>query len=194
LLNFKNIIKDELPKNICDLVNKRFYITFHNLQSGKKEIKHTYKNVDELLDCIIRSCYVPFLIDYSPAYKNKYIDGVLPYFFKERTNRKVLYINVLTHDKYKHILNIKNETTNLHRVLSGMNDIHLFFIKNKNTQMCSYTDRWSIYEYFVYTLIRIIEISCFYTMCIIKDITCTETFNHIIKNVITNLFIKLSLI
>jgi hypothetical protein len=203
LLELKNIIKNELPTNICNLVNKKLYITFHNLITRKKQIKHTYKDVDNLLDCIIRSCYLPFLIDYNQAYKNKYIDGMLPYFFSSERNsqktihkkskknkRKVMYINVLTHDKFNEILNVKNEHTNLHRVLSGINDVHLFFIKGKNTQMCSYTDRWSIYEHFIFMLTRILEIVFFYAMCIIKNIPYTDLINRIIQMAV-GLFIKM---
>ena len=54
-----------------------------------------------------------------------------------------------------------------HRILSGLLDIHLFFIKQTNTQMCSYVEDWSyshmfynkikthIFEYIIYCIARI---------------------------------------
>ena len=56
----------------------------------------------------------------------------------KKHNRQILYINVFTPDKLYYVINVKNESINLHRILSGINDIHMFFIKNENTLMCSY--------------------------------------------------------
>ena len=39
--------------------------------------------------------------------------------------------------------NVKNEKTNFHRILSGLLDIHAFFIKGSNTSMCSYVNDWN---------------------------------------------------
>jgi hypothetical protein len=49
-------------------------------------------------------------------------------------------------DKINYLFNIKNEETTCHRILSGLLDIHNFFIKKKATTMCSYVNEWSIYD------------------------------------------------
>jgi hypothetical protein len=41
------------------------------------------------------------------------------------------------------LINIKNEKTNFHRILSGLLDVHSFYIKKSNTQMCSYVNDWN---------------------------------------------------
>jgi len=58
-----------------------------------------------------------------------------------------LFMNLSTLDKIFGIFNIKNEKTNLHRILSGMLEIHMFFIKGFSTNMCSYVNEWNIFQY-----------------------------------------------
>ena len=192
LLNLKQILKTKMNIDIGnDILKNKLYISLHNIQNGKKYVKNKYKNIDNLLDCIIRSCYVPFIINYKNAYKNKYIDGMLPYFYKKNKN-KVLYINVFTHDKANNSLSIKNEYTNIHRILTGINEIHLFFLKNKNTYMCSYIDGWSVYEYLVYFICLMFEKMVFYSMYLTKDI-CHIKLVRIILKEFTKRLIQFSL-
>ena len=137
------------------------YISFNNVNNGKKIIKKTYKNIDEIFDSIIKSCYIPFIIDGNLIYKNKYIDGLNPYIFNLKNNRrkkrKIIFMDLLGFDKIGYILNVKNEKTNFHRVLSGMLDIHNFFIKGSQTQMCSYVNNWSLYNYFLMSIRYLME-------------------------------------
>jgi len=164
-LNFIKILKQKLihriPNNICKKIFKKMYISFNNVNNGKKTIKKTYKNIDEIFDSIIKSCYIPFIIDGNLIYKNKYIDGLNPYIFNLKNNRtkkrKIIFMDLLGFDKIGYILNVKNEKTNFHRVLSGMLDIHNFFIKGSQTQMCSYVNNWSLYNYFLMSIRYLIE-------------------------------------
>jgi hypothetical protein len=138
----KNILTDFVPEDICERVNKRFFICYNNAIKRKKIVKSTYKNVDEIFNSIIKSCFIPYLIDGNYLYKNKYIDGLNPYIFNKEHNKKILYLDLLGYDKIFNLINIKNEKTNYHRILSGLLDIHCFFIKNSSTQMCSYVNDW----------------------------------------------------
>jgi hypothetical protein len=112
------------------------------------------------------------LIDGNLLFKNKYFDGVNPYVFNIRPNTKILYLDLFGYDKIGNLLNVKNEKTNCHRILSGMLDIHNFFIKQHNTSMCSYVNDWNLFNkgwfnikiileklliYFVYFLVYIQE-------------------------------------
>jgi len=153
LTNLKDLLKESIPKNICENLKNRFYITFYNMRFHKKIVKHDYKNIDEVIDCLIRSCFVPFVINGNILYKNKYMDGVNPYIFPLNTNinkdknsskRKILYLDLYGYDKLLDMICVKNEKTNIHRILSGMLDIHTFFIKQSNTRMCSYVNEWNI--------------------------------------------------
>jgi hypothetical protein len=87
---------------------------------------------------------VPYLIDGTALYENKYLDGISPYIFKTERNKKILYLDLFGFDKIGNLLNVKNEKTNFHRVLAGLLDIHSFYIKQSSTYMCSYVNDWSV--------------------------------------------------
>ena len=190
LLDLKNILNDKLPDDICQLLNNRYYLCYNNIKLCKKNIKSNFENKDQLIDYIIRSCYVPYLIDYNPCYKNKFMDGMLPYFFKKKHNRQILYINVFTPDKLYYVINVKNESNNLHRILSGVNDVHMFFLKNENTLMCSYIDRWFIYDYTIYYLSYIVECMILHLLYWTNSINNTtiikKSFKKIIRFILKN--------
>jgi len=102
-----------------------------------------YKDVDEIMNTIVKSCYIPYLIDGEMLYENKYMDGGTPYIFNVEPGKKILYMDLFGYDKIGYLFNVKNENTNYHRILSGLLDIHNFYIKQSDTQMCSYVNDWS---------------------------------------------------
>jgi hypothetical protein len=159
LYEIKNLLKQNIPNDIGSFINDKLYICYNNVNVCKKRVVNKYKDIDKLFDIITRSCFIPFMIDYKPTYKNKYIDGIIPYFFKSKNkkNRKIFYLDVYTLDKIIYTINIKNEKNNYHRLLEGMLDINKFFIKNCNTTMCSDLDKWSLYNYGIYYIYIIIQ-------------------------------------
>jgi len=159
--NMKKYLGDRVPHDICEKVNGRLYITYNNIKKGTKPVRSVYKNVDDIINTIIKSSYIPYLIDGNVLYENKCIDGITPFIFTER-ERKILYLDLFGSDKVGNLLNVKNEKTNYHRILSGLLDIHSFFIKQSNTPMCSYVNNWTYYNIcFNYTK-TIIEKICIY--------------------------------
>lgn len=159
----KTHLSDRIPSDICEKVNSRLYITYNNIKKCTKSVKSVYKNVDDIINAIIRSCYIPYLIDGNTLYENKYIDGITPFIFKEREN-KILYLDLFGSDKLGNLINVKNEKTNYHRILSGLLDIHSFFIKQSNTQMCSFVDEWTYYNVCFNRMKTIIEKLCIYIL------------------------------
>ena len=157
MLNLKAILSKCIPKDVCKRVNNRLYISYNNAKTGEKRVKMKYRDVDEVIDTLIESCYLPYFIDGNIAYKNRYVDGITPYIFKERVDRRTLYLDLFGFDKITHFYSIQNESTNHHRVLSGMLDAHWFFTKGQNTQMCSYVNEWGYTNYGWYYLKRIAE-------------------------------------
>ena len=133
-----------IPNDICQQINGRFFITYHNIKKGKKPVKSKYANVADILKTIVKSSYIPFLIDGNVLYEKKYMDGITPFVFNTEANKKILYLDLFGADKISNLLNVKNEKSNYHRVLSGLLDIHSFYIKQTNTQMCSYVNDWSL--------------------------------------------------
>jgi hypothetical protein len=173
LLEVKNLLKKYITNEdeTCKLINKKLFICYNNITSGKKHVVNKYKDFENLFDIIIRSCFVPFFIDFHPSYKDKYIDGIIPYFFKSKKNKRI-YLDVCTLDKLAYAINIKNEKNNYHRLFEGILDIHKFFIKECNTTMCSDLDHWSIYNYTIYYIYIIIEKI---TLCFIGFISYIKT-------------------
>ncbi len=148
ITNLKQILQDNVPIHILNkmnfYLNNKMYISYYNIKKGRKIIKYNYKNVDDIINTIIKSCFIPFLINGNMLYKKQYVDGINPYIFNKNTNKKILYLDLFGYDKISYFINVKNEKTNYHRILYGLLDIHTFFIKEKNTSMCSYVDDWNI--------------------------------------------------
>ena len=142
--DIKKHLKDRTPNDICEKIIGKLYICYNNVRKCKKSVRSQYKDTDEIFDTIIKSCFVPYLIDGNFLYGNKYIDGMNPYIFNKVPDKKILYLDLFGYDKIGNLLNVKNEKTNFHRILSGLLDIHSFYIKQSNTQMCSYVNDWSV--------------------------------------------------
>jgi|TARA_B110000967_G_C18889195_1_gene566132 hypothetical protein len=162
------VIKKELGKTITDedvkKANKRFYLTYFDTKKGKQIVKRKYKTRDELIDCIVKSLYVPYLIDREYTDKDGCIDGAFPYMFKSKNNknRKILFFNLQSFDKIKKMIFIKKEKNIYPRLLEGLNDTHSFFEKNEPNNMCSYVNDWSITEILFFRLREIIYVILFY--------------------------------
>ena len=152
-------LREKTPDNICDTINGKLFITYYNMKKGKKMVKCKYTCKEQVIDVILRSCFVPFLIDGNLLYREKYVDGMNPYVFQVNHKKKVkiLYLDLFGYDKISYLLNVKNEKTNFHRVLTGLLDIHNFFIKQSATPMCSYVEEWGLYDWIRYRVKFIIE-------------------------------------
>lgn len=188
--NLKGFLSDHIPSDICSKINDKFFISYYNIKKGTKPVKCVYKDVDEIINTIIRSCFVPYLIDGNILYENKAIDGINPYIFKVEPNKKILYLDLFGYDKIGNLLNVKNEKSNYHRVLSGLLDVHSFVIKQSNTQMCSYVNDWNILNYaFNYTkmIIERICILSIYMLLYIKKIVPVEFQESIVYKILSKI-------
>jgi hypothetical protein len=179
-------------------LNNVLYITYYDIKKGKKIIKSKYKNVDDLLDAVYKSCFVPFIADGNMVYKNRYCDGVNPYIFPFETNRKTLYLDLFGSDKIHYMLSVKNEKNNFHRILAGLLDIHLFYIKQNSTQMCSYVNQWSLYQTIHNRILKwIVERVIFYVVYIsyyLKKYIPSELYEHIIFKIVSKIITELYIV
>jgi hypothetical protein len=95
-------------------------------------------------------------------YKDRYIDGIAPYFFKKGKN---LFIKLMKMSKPALMMSIKNEHTIYKRLLLGVRDINNLFL-NGSSEMCYYIDSKSyvnnfklcLREYFFLTVFCIMSI------------------------------------
>uniref|UniRef100_A0A6C0ERD6 PNPLA domain-containing protein n=1 Tax=viral metagenome TaxID=1070528 RepID=A0A6C0ERD6_9ZZZZ len=188
--DLKGLLNDKIPKDICKTVNNRLFICYNNIKLGSKKVKSIYKDTDEIINTIIRSCFIPYLIDGNICYENKHIDGINPYIFALEPGKKILYLDLFGYDKIGNLLNVKNEKTNFHRVLSGLLDIHTFFIKQSTTQMCSFVNDWNINNrIFNYIKLLFEKICMFliYTLIYVKKIIPVEFEDTVIYKIFTKI-------
>lgn len=159
LKNLRTQLEGEkrIPDDLCERVNGRLYLCYHDIERNKKVIKSTYRDVNDLMDSIVRSCYVPFFIDHNVVYKKRYMDGINAYIFPREKGRKVLHIELLSYDKVANCFSIRNEKTNFHRILEGLLDIHSFYIKQSNTSMCSYVEDWTLWHHTYHAMKQLVE-------------------------------------
>ena len=186
ITNCKKYLEHRIPHDICSKINGKLYICYNNIKKRKKVIKYNYKNVDDIIDTMIKSCFFPFIINNNILYKNKYIDGINAYIFDKNPSKKILYIDLLGYDKFTYTLNIKNEKTNFHRILSGLLDIHSFFIKGSNTYMCSFVNEWNIIYSLNHKFKYLFEKIIVYIIYLINY--CKKYVSNDINN---NIFIKI---
>jgi hypothetical protein len=190
LNNYHSICKKlepVLPKNICQLMTNKVYITFHDLKKNKKVVKSKYKSLADIFEIIYRSCFVPLIMDGNLLYKNRYMDGLNSFIFTREPNKKILFLNLLSYDKLGSLFNIKNEKTNYHRILSGMLDIHNFYIKDSPTQMCSYVNKWGLLDNAQILIKRTIEYLVVYFIRLylyLKKNISPELYNNIFGKII----------
>ena len=169
----------ENPAELLQKLNNRFYITYYNIVKGKKIVKCKYRNIDQLFETIYKSCFVPFVANGNIVYKNRFCDGINPHILPEEPTRKILYLDLFGSDKINYLLSVKNEKTNFHSILAGLLDIHLFYIKQNGTQMCSYTNQWSIMQLFRNRVLKV---------CIEKVIFYVVYFTYYLKHYIPSGF------
>jgi hypothetical protein len=97
-------------------------------------------------------------------------------------------------DKLCYLLSIKNENSNIHRILSGVLDCHLFFIKKTNTQMCSFVEDWCISDWFHHKMkkyvIEFIIVSIIYVFSWVKKNVDVKLYKNTVIFKIINKIIK----
>jgi virulence-associated protein VapD len=199
-------IKAKLPEDFYKKINGKLYISYYNIEKRRKITKSKFKDNNQLIEYIRRSCFVPFMINGDLTHENKYIDGMFPHIFSQSSfkgnnnnnKKKTLYLDLLGNDKMKYILSVKNEQTNYHRILAGVLDIHLFFIKESKTQMCSYVENWGFGDFMHQRLkkyiIETIIIWFVYVIYIMKKYVPEEMYENniffkIISKIIEDVYI-----
>jgi len=147
-------LSEIIDDNDISKLNRRFYLTYFDTIKGKQIIRKTYKSKQDLLDCVLKSIYVPYIIDRNLTDGDGCIDGAFPYMFKkkEQGNRKILFINLQSWDKILKMLYIKNEINIYPRVFEGVMDAHNFFNTNTPNNLCSYVNDWGVIDIILFRM------------------------------------------
>jgi hypothetical protein len=159
--HFKKVIAKlrelTLEPNEYQALNKRLFITFYNIRNQKKVVRSKYKSNEDVIECIIKSSFLPYVMTGSLAYDKRFIDGFSPYFFRETKEKQVLFMNLLSFHKLVNVFVIKNENNSYARMLTGLLDVQNFFISQSATPMCSFVSQWSLVDKGKYLFRRFIE-------------------------------------
>jgi hypothetical protein len=150
-----DMIRKRLPRDFI-LNEKIIYISYYNIKKGKKVVRYKYRNLDHLFETIQRSCFLPIFVNGNILYKGKYCDGFTPYYFPCEPSVKTIFLDLYGYDKISEIFFIRNEKNNFYRMLSGILDTHLFFVKKKSTLMCSFKEDWTICQKLYFYIVRYI--------------------------------------
>ena len=95
------------------------------------------------------------------------------------------------YDKFMNSINIKNEKSNFHRILSGLLDIHCFYIKKSTTSMCSYVEDWNIINKCKYNCKILFEnfiVYIFYLIFYIKKYIPQDVKDNFILKLVYKIF------
>jgi hypothetical protein len=187
--------KQNIPTNFLEKVNGRYFITYYDVEKCKQYVKSKYSSIEDIFETIRRSCSVPFVIDRSILYKGKYLDGLYPYMFKPNKDIKIINLNIINTQKIKNVISIKNEKTNVHRVVDGIIDTHTFFSTNFSSNMCSYVNEWNIINiarhYLIIKLCKIMICIIHYLYILNKIISNSTDDKLNIDKLITNIYMFL---
>ena len=151
-------------KDISTLTNKLF-ITMTDLKGGEHIIKSEWQTKEELHEDLIKSCFLPYIMDGNSRFKEQWVDGIIPYLFKD-PDSKCIYIDLYSLHKNRWIkcLFTKSEKNPDQRVLEGVNEC-CQFLNGEKSYLCSWVHNWHATSFlsfrlhflFVYTLIIIAE-------------------------------------
>lgn len=172
LNNFKPLVYETINKLEPDkykLLNNKLYITYYNYKSKKKIVKHKYKNNTDVAESIIRSAFVPYLMNGNFSYNN-YVDGISPYIFKPKPDRKILFVYLASTSIIKLMCNIKYERNANGRMLAGIVDVNKF-LTTGNSTMCSYMNDWGIIDLFTLKMRDLIWIFILFIYDILMNIS-----------------------
>ena len=190
-------IDEETFNAIC---KNKLYIKYYDVKNKKFVLKKKYETRAELVNTILKSCHIPYLINGDPYFidgGSECMDGGMPYIFKpERLpTKRILYMKLTQIDKIHNMFNIRNEEIIEGRVLEGLLDTYNFFLKKKDTYMCSYVDCWgtiSTARYNLYSLLYWIMACLFirvrYFILLISPKIVETTFYKHFKPVLIKLY------
>ena len=172
-LNLKlthKLIENEINKmseNEFNLIkDDKLFVSY--FKDGKeRKIKKRYKNKQELIETLMKSCHVPYLINNNfYCEKDNCVDGIYAYIF-DNLERKTIFFdntNIWT------MFNLKNEVNATERIMEGILKTHKLLLKNESSNLCNYLNNWNNNDYFKRNLKLLIIYIIMKSVSIIYDI------------------------
>ncbi len=156
-----DLMNEALKDKKIELLNQRLFINYYNIDEKKNIVIDTFTDVEYLVDTILKSSYLPLVIDGNITYKDGFIDGINPYIFKDRV-RKIIFLKGITFNVGK-TLSIYNERNAYSRITEGIIYMHYFFLEKKTT-IASYIHKWSNLDLLLFRMREIFAIVIVYSI------------------------------
>lgn len=156
-----SIFTNSCEITILQKLNGHLFITYYNIKTHKQKTVSKFRNKNHLIDCILRSSHIPYMMDGHASYKKKYMDGVSPHIFNN--GLPSLFVKLLTFNKCTRSFIVKSENNIHYRLITGVADVNDFFTTG-HADMCSFVGAWS---YSDILQLRLREILCFYIFSLI---------------------------
>jgi hypothetical protein len=143
-------------------LNNRLFINYYDTRKHKQKVVSKYKSKAHLIRCLLRTIHIPYIINGEPRCHNKYIDGLIPFIFKNHCDS--LFIKLVTTKTWSRAFMLKSEKNIHYRLLAGVSDANDFFT-NGWSDMCCLTSKRGYLDIF---LLRGREISFIFMFSIIE--------------------------
>lgn len=135
-----DVFLKDTENSILSKLNGRLFISYYNIKKHRQQTVSKFKDKEHIIDCILRSSHIPYIMDGSASYKKKYMDGISPHIFNN--GFPSLFIKLLTFQKCSRSIMVKSENNIQYRLLTGVADVNEFFTTG-NSDMCSFVGNWS---------------------------------------------------
>ena len=136
----RRIVKDNFATDNLSILDDRLFISYYDIKECCRVTVSKYTSRKHLVDTIVQSSHIPFIVTKNMAYKNRYIDGMRPTLFDAET--RTLFVKLTTMSKLARMFYTGTEVNMFHRVIIGIADANDFFTTG-NSDMCSFVDEWS---------------------------------------------------
>lgn len=194
---FKCIKNDEEALLLSD----KLFISTTDMSNCTHHVISNYKLRSDIVDAIISSCYIPFLIDGKSRYNRSFIDGIVPHIFKHDTSH-IMYINLMNKSKICNMLITNGEVNPHYRVIEGVVETAKFFNEG-NSSICSWLNDWKFLDFFMFRFwhLLIILITLFTDVInkihipdIIQNNIIYNSIEHFVKHLINDFVFRCCII
>lgn len=157
--SLSNNTKDnDNTKDMLTILNNRLFINYYDTQEHKQIIVSVYNTKEEIVQTLMRSCFIPYIMDGNARCDERYMDGMVPYLFKD--NCETLFVKLVTFNKCSRALVLKSEANIHFRLITGVTDANNFFTTGKS-DMCLYIKNRTYYDILFFRGREICAISLF---------------------------------
>lgn len=157
-------------KNDADakLLSDKLFISTTDMKKSTQNVICNYTTRTDIVESIFTSCYIPFITDGQSRYNSTYIDGFVPYIFKNNTT-KTMYINLVNTSIIRNMFVTNGEVNPQYRVIEGVVETAKFFNEGRSS-MCTWINDWTLLDFMLQR---------FFYLCMIIMATIVETIYNL---------------